>query len=55
MVLYIQDSGLQVSEMATDRKCGQMVLDMKVVGNMIKQMVWGSWSMPMVTYMKVNG
>lgn len=55
MGLFILDNGLTVSEMGMELKCGLMVQDMKVNGQVIKQMALENLSMPMGMSMKDNG
>lgn len=55
MELFILDNGLTVSEMDMELRCGLMVQDMKVNGQVIKQMALENLSMPMGMSMKDNG
>lgn len=55
MELFILVNGLVESEMAMGLKCGQMVLDMKEAGRMIKLMVKESLFMQMVIFMRASG
>ena len=51
----ILDNGIQVSEMVLVVKCGQMVQDMKAIGNLIKLTVKENLSMLTETFMKASG
>ena len=55
MALSILDNGLMESETGMELKCGLMVLGMKVIGKMTKQMVLVSLFMQMETFMKDSG
>lgn len=55
MELSIQGNGIQVSEMVLVAKCGQMVQDMKAIGNLIKLTAKANLSMLTVIFTRVNG
>jgi len=55
MELSTQDNGTPVLEMVLVGKCGQMVQDMKAIGNLIKLTVKENLSMLTEIFMKVSG
>ena len=55
MELSTQDNGTPVLEMVFVVKCGQMVQDMKAIGNLIKLTVKENLSMLTEIFMKVSG
>lgn len=55
MELSTQDNGTPVLEMVSVVKCGQMVQDMKAIGNLIKLTVKENLSMLTEIFMKVSG
>ena len=55
MEQYTKDSGLQMLNMDLAYKFGQMVHDMKDIGNIIKLVVRGNSGTWTVMYLKENG
>ena len=55
MELFTQVNGIPVLEMVLVVKCGQMVRDMKAIGNLIKLTVKENLSMLTETSMRVSG
>ena len=51
----ILDNGIQVSEMVLEVKCGQMVQDMKAIGNLIKLTVKENLSMLTEIFTRASG